>query len=103
VGRATEEFGGLTGRQVSLILGVPETRVNQAILPTADRAAIFMGTHLAAWQRMMADRLEVPTPGMLDILRRRQAFLQALRNNGGLRLTQEWEVELLANVENLAL
>lgn len=79
MGRPTEKWGGLTGRQLAHILGVPETRINQAAGHALDAAAVIAMKNTPALLRMISDRMEHPTSGMLDILARRERMLQKLR------------------------
>ena len=74
--KATTKFGGLSGKQMAVIAGVPETRVNQAWEHALDMSAIFLGASEIAFFRAHADRLENPTRGMLAILERRQRKLK---------------------------
>lgn len=71
-------WGGLTGRQVALILGIPETKVNQSAGAAMDRAAVIAMKNGPAFFRMLADRMSDPTPGMLHILRRRKLLLERM-------------------------
>ena len=79
MGRPTELWGGLTGRQLAHILGVPETRVNQAANHALDATTVIAMKNTAALLRMLSDRMLEPTPGMLDILARRERMLEKLR------------------------
>lgn len=74
----SELWGGLSGRQMSRILGVPETRVNQAAIPALDRAAVIAMVNAQAFFRMLADRMKEPTEGMYEILGRRKRMLKAI-------------------------
>ena len=74
--KPTTQFGGLSGKQMAVIAGVPETRVNQAWEHALDMSAIFLGASEIAFFRAHADRLENPTRGMLEILERRQRKLK---------------------------
>jgi hypothetical protein len=79
MGRPTKLWGGLTGSQLAHILGVPETRINQAAKHALDTAAVIAMKNLPAFLRMISDRLDHHTPGMLDILARRERMLEKLR------------------------
>jgi len=64
---------------MAMLLGVPETRVNQAADHSLDVAALLAGKAPQAYHRMIADRLEEPTPGMLDILERRKRMIERIK------------------------
>ena len=78
---ATQLWGGLSGRQMAAILGVSEAKTKQAAEPALDRAAIIAMKNLPAFLRMLADRMDTPTPGMLDILARRDRMLESIRSS----------------------
>lgn len=76
MGHATTKFGGLSGKQMAAILGVAETKVNQAAEPALDRAAIIALANPQAFFQALADRMNKTTPGMQDINLRREAMLE---------------------------
>ena len=84
MGRSTEQFGGLSGRQMAMILGVDEHRVNQAADHALDVAAVVAMKNPASLFACLARRMTKPTRGMIEILRRRKERIERLRAAGEL-------------------
>lgn len=78
---STERWGGLSGREMAAILGVAETKINQTADRAMDRATIIAMKNPPAFHRMLADRMEHHTAGMLDILARRDRMLESIRSS----------------------
>ena len=76
--KATTLFGGLSGRQMAAICGVDEHRVNEATKHAFDLSVVFLMKNPPAFFRMMADRMENPTPGIIVILKRRKLLLDRM-------------------------
>lgn len=76
--KPTTLFGGLTGKHMAAICGVDEHRVNEATKHAFDLSVVFMMKNTPAFLRMMADRMENPTPGITAILKRRKLLLDRM-------------------------
>ena len=89
--RVTDEFGGLSGDEMSKIVGVDPHRVNQAVCHSLDVVAIFAMKNSPALLRALSDRMRQPTFGMREILLRRKRLLEKFTPRPEPETTPAWK------------